>query len=78
MSDLEDMAREVHAMAVSKGWWDVPATVRIPRLLAWLHEEVEEAERAWAEHGAEEWYSVDAEGLSKPEGLGSELAFNCC
>ncbi len=71
---LEELGAEVHEMAVRKGWWQSPFFQRIRRLGEWLREEAFEAEEALAVQGKRAWHSVDAEGLEKPEGVGSELA----
>ena len=73
-SSREELALEVHKMAVEKGWWDNPLDQRVHRLLDWIIEEVEEAREAWDEAAKLSWFSTDSEGLLKPEGIASELA----
>lgn len=71
---LEALGEEVHAMALRKGWWRGEQRERVELLLDWIVEEVEEAREAYRARGTALWYSRDAEGLAKPEGIGSELA----
>ena len=71
---LEVVGRDVHSMATEKGWWDGPQPIRVQRLLDWIIEEVEEARNAYMDYGLSDWESTDADGLVKPEGMGSELA----
>ena len=72
--EQQSIAQRVHVMAVSKGWWNDPLEHRVPRLLDWLLEEVEEAREAYLYFKTDDFTSIDAEGLEKPEGFGSELA----
>lgn len=68
------IAEELHEFTVAKGWWNRPLEERVPRLLAWLREEVDEAAEAWEQHGDLEYTTRDAEGKIKPEGFPVELA----
>lgn len=74
-TDLESMGREVHEMAIAKGWWSgMPTKARVNLLMDWLIEEVEEAREAFNQEDAYAWTLVDSDGIEKPEGFPSELA----
>jgi NTP pyrophosphatase (non-canonical NTP hydrolase) len=67
------LQREVHTLAVEKGWWDDPRP--IPELLALMHSEISEALEAYREAPsllAIKTCFVREDG--KPEGFASELA----
>lgn len=73
MTDINEYARRIHELATSKGWWDRPLEERIGRLLEWLQEELDEAIKEWGLHGGDHYYTIDSDGLAKPEGIGTEL-----
>jgi len=66
---LEEMAEEVYAWAVSKGWEPDPDR-RFSEEVALLHSECSEALEAYRDWGFED---RTADG-GKPEGVGSEFA----
>ena len=68
-NDLNDFAKEVHALALEKGWWD-PAP-SFPEIVAMCHSELSEALEAWRKGGG--WFGVDYLG-DKPEGVAVEMA----
>lgn len=71
---FDSLAKDVHAFAKSRGWWDYPLDQRVPLLLRWIKEEADEALEAYEKTGLMVYDSVDAQGLSKPEGFPIELS----
>jgi NTP pyrophosphatase (non-canonical NTP hydrolase) len=70
---LQSLQRDIHALAVEKGWWDKPRP--IPELIALMHSELSEALEAYREAphlDALTAFQIGAGG--KPEGFASELA----
>jgi hypothetical protein len=68
--DLKDLAAEIHATAVEKGWWD-GGDRPLEEQAANFHAEVSEAWEEWRNgHSLTEVYYVDG----KPEGIPIELA----
>lgn len=74
---LNELAAEVHGIAVEKGWYDTPRS--FPELIALMHSELSEALEAWRERDV----AITTEG-NKPEGYGVEMAdciiriLDCC
>lgn len=74
MSSLTALQQRIHETARAKGWWDQD---RAPaEILCLIHSEVSEAlEEVRNGHGVDEiYFSEDADGRKKPEGVPIELA----
>lgn len=79
-NDLNDFAKEVHALAMKKGWWD-PAP-SFPEVLALIHSEISEALEEYRNGRLPTEVYTGNNG--KPEGIPIELAdviirvLDCC
>lgn len=70
------LQKEIHAIAVEKGWHDKTKPRTIGDLIALCHEELSEALRCYRNHPdiTQIWYGDDIDGHEKPEGFVIELA----
>ncbi len=75
MKTLTDWQKEIHALAVEKGWWEEERP--IPELLCLIHSEVSEALEAYRERNhagvAEELADVVIRCLDMADGLHIDL-----
>lgn len=75
--NLDDMAAEVRANNIEKGWRNADGSPQVTfgEYIALLHSEASEALEAYRDHGIEDATEVVYGNYKpKPEGVGSELA----
>ena len=73
MKSLEQMQDEVYKVNIENGWFDDNRSFGDD--IALLHSEVSEAFEAYRDYGFDDPTPINPpNGLSKPEGVGSELA----
>jgi NTP pyrophosphatase (non-canonical NTP hydrolase) len=69
--ELKDLQKQVHALAVDRGWWDKQCN--IPEKLCLVHSEISEALEEYRQGPGDLRDVYDGEG-GKPEGFSVELA----
>ena len=73
MKTIRSWSNDIHALAVTKGWWGeagAPDSRNIPELLALIHSEVSEALECYRSNDMVTRYAENG----KPEGFWTELA----
>lgn len=68
--DIRDLQREVHAIALSKGWWEEPRS--FGDIIALCHSELSEALEEYRDRARLIYY--EDSNPEKPEGIAVELA----
>ena len=73
---ITEMAKMSQEHSVLKGFTADLLTnpYKVYKALVLIHGEVTEAVDEYAAHGTEAYYSIDAQGNNKPEGIAAELA----
>jgi NTP pyrophosphatase (non-canonical NTP hydrolase) len=69
--ELKDLQKQVHALAVEKGWWD--GQINLPEKLCLVHSEISEALEEYRRGTIDLRDAYEGEG-GKPEGFSVELA----
>lgn len=74
LNTFNQLQADIHNNAKAHGWWDTDRT--FGEVIALAHSELSEAleEHRTHKQPAETYYSFDAEGNKKPEGIPAELA----
>ena len=78
MADLKvkELAKEVHALAINKGWYPVPSPT-FPECIAMFHSEISEALQLYRDGYAPEEIRIEPDALcesGKPTGIPIEFA----